>query len=121
MPKTPTGSPTFGRPRTSTAAFDMCALIPVLAFAYSSVIQPLIYFYFPPAPGLEGLLESRTENRVFWPALAAIAVAFAARKLSGRRLVLPPNIIGLLAYLAFAGASVAWAFKPELSFDLCRR
>jgi len=95
----------------------MCALIPVLAFAYSSVIQPLIYFYFPPAPGLEGLLESRTENRVFWPVLAAIAVAFAARKLSrGRRLVLPPNIIGLVVYLAFAGASVAWAFKPDLSF-----
>src|SRR5262249_9433098 len=27
-----------------------------------------------------------------------------------------PHIICLLAYLAFAGASVLWAFRPELSF-----
>jgi exopolysaccharide production protein ExoQ len=117
MLKAPTDSPTFGRPRASTATFDICALIPVLAFAFSAIIQPLIYFYFPPAPGLQGLLESRTENRVFWPAMAAIAVAVAARSLSrGSRLVLPPNIISLLAYLALAGASVSWAFKPDLSF-----
>jgi len=116
MPKTPTGSPTYGRPRTSTAAFDMCALLPVLAFAYSAIIQPLIYFYFPPAPGLQGLLESRVENRFFWPAAAAIAVALAARSLSrGGRLTLPPNIISLLFYLGFAGASVSWAFNPGLS------
>jgi exopolysaccharide production protein ExoQ len=95
----------------------MCAVIPVLAFAYSAIIQPLIYFYFPPAPGLQGLLESRIENRFFWPAAAAIAVALAARSLSrGSRLTLPPNIIGLLLYLGFAGASVAWAFNPGLSF-----
>ena len=32
------------------------------------------------------------------------------------RLTFPPHIICLFAYLAFAGASVLWAFKPELSF-----
>jgi exopolysaccharide production protein ExoQ len=117
MPKTPTGSPTFGRPRTSAAGFDACALVTVLAFAYSAITQPLIYFFFPPTPGYQGLLESRIENRFFWPAAAAIAVALAARSLSrGGRLNLPPNIIGLLLYLGFAGASVAWAFNPELSF-----
>ena len=117
MPKMPTGFSTFGRPQTATAAFDACALIPVLAFAYSAVIQPLIYFYFPPTPGYQGLLESRIENRFFWPAAAAIAIALAARNLSrGGRLTLPPNIISLLSYLGFAGASVAWAFNPGLSF-----
>src|SRR5262249_12130300 len=117
MPRTPTGSPTFGRPQTSTAAFDACAMLPVLAFAYSAVIQPLIYFYFPPAPGLQGLLESRIENRFFWPASAAIAVALAVRSLSrGGRLTLPPNVISLLLYLGFAGVSVSWAFNPGLSF-----
>ncbi len=90
-------------------------MIPVLAVAYAALIQPLIYFYFPPAPGLEGLLESRIEDRIFWPVLAAISVVLAARHWSRIRRPLPPNIIGLLAYLAFAGASVAWAFKPELS------
>jgi O-antigen ligase len=91
------------------------ATIPVLALAYSALIQPLIYFYFPPAPGLEGLMESRIEDRIFWPVLAAISVALAARHWSRMRRPLPPNIIALLAYLAFAGASVAWAFKPDLS------
>jgi len=105
-----------GRPTSSTSAFDTCAMIPVLAFAYSAIIQPLIYFNFPPAPGLQGLLESRTEDRIFWPVLAAISVVLAARHWSRIRRPLPPNIIGLLAYLAFAGASVAWAIKPELSF-----
>ena len=90
-------------------------MIPVLALAYSALIQPLIYFYFPPAPGLEGLMESRIEDRIFWPVLAAISVVLAARHWSRIRPPLPPNIIALLAYLAFAGASVAWAFKPDLS------
>ena len=89
---------------------------PVLAIAYSTIIQPLIYFNFPPTPGLQGLLESRVEDRIFWPVLTAISVVLAARHWSRIRRPLPPNIIALLAYLAFAGASVAWAFKPELSF-----
>jgi exopolysaccharide production protein ExoQ len=115
MSKTSTHSFKSGRPK-STSAFDVCAAIPVLAFAYSAIIAPLIYFNFPPAPGLEGLLESRTEDRIFWPVLAAISVVLAAQHWSRIRRPLPPNIIALLAYLAFAGASVAWAFKPELSF-----
>src|SRR5256885_1560276 len=69
-----------GRSKSSASAFDLCAMIPLLALAYSVIIQPLIYFYFPPAPGLEGLLESRAENRIFWPVLAAIAVAVAAQR-----------------------------------------
>jgi exopolysaccharide production protein ExoQ len=61
-----------------------------------------------------GLAENRPENRIFWPALAAISLVLAVRNRS--RLSLPPNIVCLLAYLAFAGASVLWAFRPELSF-----
>jgi O-antigen ligase len=103
--------------RSPTSTFDICAAIPVLAFAYSAIIGPLIYFYFPPSPGLEGLLESRVENRFFWPALAAISVGVAARYWSrAGRLSLPPNIIGLIAYVALAGSSVLWAFKPEFTF-----
>jgi exopolysaccharide production protein ExoQ len=105
------------RPKSSTSKFDICLVVPVLAIAYSAVIEPLIYFYFPPASGLQGMLESRVENKVFWPALAAVSVVVAARYWSrASRLSLPPNISCLLAYLAFAGASVMWAFRPELSF-----
>ncbi|GLH79959.1 hypothetical protein SSBR45G_48680 [Bradyrhizobium sp. SSBR45G] len=104
-------------PRLSASAFDVCALIPIAAFAYSSLIQPLIYFNFPPTPGLQGLLESRIENRIFWPALAALAIIAAAQRLArGGRLSVPPNIVSLCAYFGFAGASVTWALKPELAF-----
>jgi len=103
-------------PTSSTSAFDLCAVIPVLALAYSAIIEPLIYFHFPPAPGLQGLLESRIEDRIFWPLLAAMSVAVAARHWSRMQRPLPPNIVALAAYVAFAGASVAWAFKPDLSF-----
>lgn len=104
-------------PKAPGQSSDICALIPVMAFAYSALIQPLIYFSFPPSPGLQGLLESRIENRIFWPALAAIAIIVAANRLArGGRLTVPPNILGLCAYFGFAGASVAWALKPEFAF-----
>ncbi|MGC2774787.1 MAG: O-antigen ligase family protein [Bradyrhizobium sp.] len=116
MPGIPATTFTSAESRSSAGTFDICALIPVLAFAYSSVIQPLIYFSFPPSPGLQGLLESRTENRVFWPALAAVTLAVVAQRLSrSRRPAFPPNIVSLGAYFAFAGASAAWALKPEFT------
>ena len=63
------------------------------------------------------MLESSSENRIFWPAAAAISVILAVLNRSRLgRLTWPPHIICLLAYLAFAGASVLWAFRPELSF-----
>src|SRR4051812_43376973 len=110
MSRTSSHSVTSCRPNSSSA-FDFCARIPVLVLAYSTIVQPLIYYAFPPAHGLEGLLESRLEDRIFWPVLAAMSVVHAARHWSRIRRPLPANIIGLLAYLAFAGASVAWAFK----------
>jgi O-antigen ligase len=76
----------------------------------------LIVFAFPPAAGLQGIMESRTEQRIFWPAMAAISIVLVVRNWSRlRRNAFPPNITCLLAYLAFAGASTLWAFRPELS------
>jgi exopolysaccharide production protein ExoQ len=105
----------IGPGRSSTARIDTCTIVVILACAYSVMIGPLIYVMFPPEGGLQGIMESRTEQRVFWPAMAAISIVLAMRNWS-RLGSLPPNIICLLVYLAFAGASVTWAFKPELSF-----
>jgi O-antigen ligase len=58
-------------------------------------------------------MEPRPENRVFWPAMAAITFFLMVRNWSGLRF--PPHIKWLFAYLALAGMSVAWAFKPDLS------
>jgi len=62
-------------------------------------------------------LETRWENRIFWPAVAAISIVLAVRHHARLgRLAWPPHMLCLLAYLAFAGMSVLWAFNPQLSF-----
>jgi exopolysaccharide production protein ExoQ len=102
---------------SSTPKIDKCVIVPLLACAYPVIIFPMLYFIFPPPATLEGILEARPENRIFWPAMAAISVVLAVRNRSRLgRPTLPPPIICLLAYLAFAGASTQWAFRPELSF-----
>ena len=61
-------------------------------------------------------MESRIENKIFWPVLATIAVILAAQHWSRfGRPNLPPHIVCLFVYLGFAGVSILWAFNPELS------
>src|SRR5262245_27549632 len=105
----------LGRPRSSTPMIDQCAIVPLSACVFALIVSPLlIVFTSPPIKALQDILEPRPENRIFWPAMAAISVVLAARNRS--RLTLAPHIICLLAYLAFAGASVLLAFRPESSF-----
>jgi exopolysaccharide production protein ExoQ len=103
----------LGQPRSSTPMIDKCAIVAISACVFALIVSPLIIFA---SPGTETLQSAtpRPENRIFWPAVAAISVVLAVR--NGSRLTLPPHITCLLVYLAFAGASVLWAFRPELSF-----
>ena len=48
--------------------------------------------------------------------MAAISVVLAVQHNSRLRRPLPPHIICLLVYVAFAGASVLWSFNPRVSF-----
>jgi len=114
MSKTPMHSFERAPARSSTPMIDICAIVSISACVYTSIVSPLMSITFSSEQTLLGLAESRPENRIFWPALAAISLVLAGR--NRFRLSLPPNIICLLAYLAFAGASVLWAFRPELSF-----
>jgi len=97
---------------------DKCAIVPISACAYALIVSPLLVFYLSPPPyTLQSMMESNSGNRIFWPAMTAISVLLAVlnrSRLGG--LTWPPHIVCLLAYLAFAGASVLWAFEPELSF-----
>jgi exopolysaccharide production protein ExoQ len=103
----------LGQPRPSTAMMDKCAIVAISACVFALIVSPLIVFAYPATEAVQNAAP-RPENRIFWPALAVISVVLAVR--NGSRLTLPPHIICLLAYLAFAGASVLWAFRPELSF-----
>lgn len=98
--------------RSSTQMIDKRLLVPILACVYATIIFPLILVSCSPTDKL-CLLEARPENKIFWPMLAAISIVLAFRDRS--RLTLPPHILFLIAYLAFAGTSVLWAFNSELS------
>jgi exopolysaccharide production protein ExoQ len=108
----------LGQARASTPLIDKCVIVPILVCAYVAIVSPLLMF--APSPkylSLAVLMAPHPENKIFWPALAAISLVLAVPNSSRlARLTLPPNIICLLAYLALAGASVLWAFKPEFSF-----
>ena len=83
-----------------------------LVFAYCLIISPMLMFVFPG----DSITADRVENKIFWPPVAAIALGcFALGNRS--RLTWPPHIVWFAAYLALAGASILWAFKPEFSFS----
>ncbi|MGZ6317061.1 MAG: O-antigen ligase family protein, partial [Anaerolineales bacterium] len=84
-------------------------IVPIAACVYAEIVSPLLTYASPAT----SIMTPRLENKIFWPALAAISVVLVIRNWS--RLTLPPHIICLFAYLALAGASVLWAFKPEFS------
>jgi len=116
----PTASTHPLKPRTtglSGPTIDKYALITLVVCAYITIIGPFIYtggsddhtvLSFQQAePGLAA--------RVFFPAISAISIILAIQNHSRLRRW-PPHMICLLVCVAFAGASVLWAFRPEASF-----
>jgi exopolysaccharide production protein ExoQ len=99
--------------RSSTPMIDTCAIVPISACVFALIVSPLVIFA---THSDFQALDARPENRIFWPAIAAISVVLALQNRSRLgRVTWPPQIICLFAYLAFAGASVLWAFSPERS------
>lgn len=106
-------SPDMNGTRAPARLFDMYAFLPFLACVYATIVFPLIIASCGPED-TACLMEPRWESKIFWPALALISLVWAAQNFS--RLRFPPLLICLFVYLAFAGLSVTWAFKPEISF-----
>jgi exopolysaccharide production protein ExoQ len=108
--------------RSRTSIIDrLYVVIPIFACTFALVASPLFLLAadLPLKGQSQALLDSpRPENRIFWPALAALSIALAARDRSRlSKLSLSPNVVCLLAYMALAGASVFWALDPWLSFQ----
>ena len=112
-----------GQARLSPPLSGKFVLVPILVCLWDEIISPLLlYAQTGPRAGVGGMWSAaqqeilyapRIEHKIFWPPLAAISIILAIRHWS--RLTLPPHITYLFWYLAFAGASVLWAFKPEFS------
>jgi O-antigen ligase len=100
---------------TPKAIIDNFALLPIVAYFYSLIVSHLWPFLTQSgdATGENTSADARLDTRIFWPAMALISIIVVVQNRS--RLVLPPNIKFLVAYLAFAGASVLWAFSQDHS------
>ena len=83
-----------------------------LYFRFNSL--PLIHLFTS-----SDVMAPHPENRIFWPAMAAISVVLVVQNRS--RFTLPPHMICLLAYLAFAGASCGLSARRVPSLDLFSR
>ena len=92
--------------------FDIYLAVPLAGCLYALIVYPLLLSGCSPADQV-CLMAPRPENRVVWPLLASAAVVMVV--MNWRRIALSPNIMCLFAYLAFAGASVAWAYHTESS------
>jgi O-antigen ligase len=102
--------------RPSAPLINSSTIVPFLAAVHAIITEPLITFAYAPAHGTL-LVQSDLANRIFWPVMAVTSVILAAKNYSRfGRFTVPPHIIWLLAYVTFAGASVLWALKPEISF-----
>jgi exopolysaccharide production protein ExoQ len=112
MSKAPRHPPELGQPRSSAPILDKYAIVPISACVFALIVSPLLAHFLQKATS-----DTDYQARIFWPAMAAISVIFALRNPSRLgRLIWSPHILCLFACLAFAGASVLWAFKPESSF-----
>jgi exopolysaccharide production protein ExoQ len=105
------------QPKTSTRTIDKYSIVPLAACVTSLIVLPLFLYFNPTTDEAIANGVSRQENKIFWPIMAAISVILAVQNHHRlTKLSWAPNIICLLAYLAFAGVSALWAFRPEISF-----
>jgi exopolysaccharide production protein ExoQ len=93
----------------SSASGTLLAIMPVFVLFYMLLVLPFI-----PNDGQE-----RVENILFWPILAllTLTVIFRYRAQIDFRFFWSVPIMCLIAYLAFAAASVTWAYSPQLAFS----
>ena len=116
MSKPSLGSCELDRSGFSAPMIDKYAIMPIAVCAFALIVFPVLTFFTVPPDQTPQSMEASPETRIFWPAIAMISVLLAVQSHSRfSKLTWPPHIICLLAYLAFAGASVLWAFSPERS------
>jgi exopolysaccharide production protein ExoQ len=117
MPKASLHPSVLARPKFVNSANGGFTAIPISACVFALMVSPLFDHFAPLDRQAIYNGDARLENRIFWPAIAAISILLAVQNNSRRdKLTWPPHIICLLAYLSFAGASFLWSFDPAVSF-----
>lgn len=97
----------------SDRVINKWTIVPLAACLYAVVLHPVI-LSFCGVNDFQCLQETPPINKVFWPVLFLASIVLLFQGAS--RFSLPKNLMAFLAYLVFAGLSVLWAYKHDLSF-----
>lgn len=117
--------PAFARPSPPTLTSKAFAIIPFVLFSWYLIFRPLLTYISKPATAAHesasslGVTTADWENRMFLFTILAVMLLLALAnrsRLDFSRLLAPP-ILSLAVFMLFAGGSVTWAFKPEISFN----
>jgi exopolysaccharide production protein ExoQ len=109
MPKLVNRAWQLNIPSTDFSGASLLTFLPVFAIFYLLLILP-----FLPDDG-----AGRVENQLFWPATAilTLALVFQNWRRIDQRFFRSLPIKSLIAYLVFAFASVAWAYRSDFAFS----
>jgi exopolysaccharide production protein ExoQ len=85
----------------------LLGILPVFIIFYTLLILPF----------MEG--KERPGNMLFWPLAAALTLTLVCNNWAriDRRFFLSLPMMTLIAYHAFAGASITWAYSPDFAFS----
>ncbi len=89
--------------------------IPAIVCGFLAIFAPLLD-QMTEAATYANVQAGRIDNKIFWPLISIWPILLAVRNF--KRIFnaqLPYAILALYLYLAFAGLSVTWAFKPFIS------
>src|SRR5579871_4369114 len=109
MPKLVHRVQKFNFPSTGFPGASLLAFMPVFAIFYLLLVLP-----FLPDDG-----KGRIENELFWPVAATLTLALVLPNWAriDRRFFRSVPIMSMIAYLAFAAASVTWAYRSDFAFS----
>jgi len=107
-----------GWPRRAGPAIDVCAMLALSVCVFALIADPLLTFVeYADQRTVSSTMDPSWDTRVFWPTVAALSMLLGVQNRARlSKLAWSPPIICLFIYLAFAGASVVWAFSPGSSF-----
>ena len=97
---------------SDSIVLDRYSIIPAVACIYALIVHPILISACS-MNDMACLSGAGSYSKAFWPIL--FLVALASILLNRARFTLSTNVVWLLICITFAGASVAWAFRPELS------
>jgi O-antigen ligase len=110
--------PVLSLPPVTHKLDRMLILIPTAVCAYPALISPLVIYMTADANAVQLTSEvnSRIENKFFWPLLMLVTLSLSWTRLAYlRNIRAPAGLLFLGMYIALAAFSALWSVEPDTS------